>query len=45
MKKQDARRLDYKGLTQLRHHAVAAVQRGESPELVARVMGISRAAL
>jgi transposase len=45
MKKQDARQLDYKGLTQLRKQAVAAVQRGESPELVARVMGISRAAI
>jgi transposase len=45
MKKQDARQLDYKGLTQLRQQAVAAVQRGESPELVARVMGVSRAAL
>jgi len=45
MKKQDARQLDYKGLTQLRKQAVAAVQRGESPELVARVMGFSRAAI
>ena len=45
MKKQDARQLGYKGLTQLRQQAVAAVQRGESPELVARVMGISRAAI
>jgi len=45
MKKQDARRLDHKGLTQLRQRAVTAVQRGESPEVVARVMGISRAAV
>ena len=45
MKKQDARRLDRKGLTQLRQRAVTAVQGGESPEVVARVMGISRAAV
>jgi len=45
MKKQDARRLDHKGLTQLRQRAVTAVQGGESPEVVARVLGISRAAL
>jgi transposase len=45
MEKQDARRLDHKGLTQLRQRAVTAVQRGESPEIVARVMGISRAAV
>jgi transposase len=42
MKKQDARRLDHKGLTELRHRAVNSVQDGESPEVVARVMGISR---
>jgi transposase len=45
MKKQDARKLDHKGLTQLRQRAVNAVQNGESPEIVARVLGISRAAL
>jgi transposase len=45
MKKQDARKLDHKGLTQLRQRAVQAVQDGESPEIVARVLGISRAAI
>jgi len=45
MKKRDARRLEHKGFTQLRQRAVAAVQGGESPELVACVMGISRAAI
>jgi transposase len=45
MKKQDARRLDHKGLTELRQRAVNAVQNGESPEIVARVFGISRAAI
>jgi transposase len=42
MEKQDARKLDHKGLTELRRRAVAAVQSGESPEVVARVFGISR---
>jgi transposase len=42
MEKQDARRLDHKGLTELRRRAVASVQSGESPEVVARVFGISR---
>jgi len=45
MKKQDARKLDHKGLTQLRQRAIHAVQNGESPEIVARVLGISRAAI
>lgn len=45
MKKQDARKLDHKGLTQLRQRAVNAVQNGESPEIVARVLGVSRTAL
>jgi transposase len=45
MRKQDARKLDHKGLTQLRQRAVQAVQDGESPEIVARVLGVSRAAL
>jgi transposase len=45
MQKQDARRLDHKGLTELRQRAVNAVQNGESPEIVARVFGISRAAI
>ena len=45
MNKQDARKLDHKGLTQLRQHAIHAVQNGESPEIVARVLGVSRAAI
>jgi len=45
MKKQDARKLDHKGLTQLRQRAIHAVQNGERPEIVARVLGISRAAI
>ena len=45
MKKQDARKLDHKGLTQLRQRAIQAVRNGESPEIVARVLGVSRAAI
>ena len=45
MKKQDARRLTHQGLTELRQRAVRSVQAGESPEIVARVMGVSRQAL
>jgi len=45
MKKQDARRLTHKELTDLRHRAIHAVHAGESPEVVARVMGVSRQAL
>lgn len=33
------------GLTELRHRAVSAVQNGESPEVVARVFGVSRGAI
>lgn len=42
MKSQDARKLSHDKLTELRIRAVAAVQKGESPEGVARVMGIHR---
>ncbi|MBW2154476.1 MAG: IS630 family transposase [Deltaproteobacteria bacterium] len=42
MRKQDARKLDHKALTELRKRAVNSVQEGESPEVVARVFGISR---
>jgi transposase len=45
MEKQDARRLTHEELTELRRRAVASVQNGESPEVVARVMGISRGAM
>lgn len=38
----DCRRLDHKTLTELRQRGVASVQQGESPELVARALGISR---
>lgn len=38
----DARRLSHDKLTELRKRGVAAVQEGESPEDVARVLGVSR---
>lgn len=38
----DARRLDHKTLTELRKRAVASVQAGESPEAVARALGVHR---
>lgn len=41
----DARRLTHAQLTELRKRAVAAVQNGESPEDVARVLRVSRAAV
>ena len=41
----DARRLDRKTLTELRKRAVMSVQRGESPEVVARVLQVSRQAM
>jgi transposase len=42
MKKNDARRLDHKTLTELRKRAVSSVQEGQSPEIVAKAMGINR---
>lgn len=42
---QDARRLDHKALTELRRRAVTSIQDGESPEVVARVLGVSRGAV
>lgn len=42
MKKNDARKLDHKTLTELRNRAVSSVQDGESPEVVARALGINR---
>ena len=45
MKSQDARKLSHDKLTELRRRAVAAVQNGESPEDVARVMGVNRASV
>jgi transposase len=41
----DARRLDYKTLTELRKRAVGSVHDGESPEIVARALSISRATM
>jgi len=40
--KMDARKLDHKTLEAMRLRAVRQVQAGESPELVARVLRISR---
>lgn len=40
--KRDARKLTHDQLTELRKRAVGAVQDGESPEVVARAMGINR---
>lgn len=45
MAKSDARRLTAAQLTDLRKRAVKAVQDGESPETVARVLGIHRSTL
>jgi len=45
MNKQDARKLDHKGLTDLRRRAINALQGGESPGVIARVFGVSRGAL
>lgn len=41
----DARKLTYDQLTELRKRAVGAVQDGESPEVVARAMGVNRATI
>jgi len=41
--KKDARRLKHGMLTELRKRAVASVQEGQNPEVVAEVMGVSRA--
>jgi transposase len=38
----DARRLDHKTLTELRKRGVASVQEGQSPEIVAKALGINR---
>ena len=45
MKTTDARRLTHTQLTELRIRAVTAVQNGESPEDVVRILGISRATI
>jgi transposase len=41
-KDMDARRLNHKTLTELRKRGVASVQEGQSPERVAKVLGINR---
>jgi transposase len=41
----DARKLDHKTLTELRQRAVRSVQQGQSPEVVARALGVTRAAM
>ena len=45
MRKDDARRLDHATLEAMRERAVRSVQNGESPELVARVIGVNRSAI
>jgi len=45
MKTMDARRLDYKTLTELRKRAVGSVQEGQSPEVVAKALNINRASM
>jgi transposase len=42
MKTNDARRLDHKTLTELRKRAVVSVQENQSPEIVAKALGIDR---
>ena len=42
MRENDARRLDHKTLEAMRERAVRQVQEGESPEVVARVLGLDR---
>lgn len=42
MRENDARRLDHKTLEAMRERAVRQVQGGESPEVVARVLGLDR---
>jgi transposase len=44
-KMMDGRRLKHEVLTELRKRAVARVQSGESPEIVVRAMGFSRACI
>lgn len=45
MRKDDARKLDHTTLEALRHRAVQSVQDGESPEVVARAIGVGRTAI
>jgi len=45
MRKNDARRLDHATLESMRERAVRSVQTGESPEVVAAVLGVNRSSL
>ena len=45
MRKDDARRLDHATLEAMRERAVRSVQNGESPEVVARVIGVDRSTM
>lgn len=45
MTKDDARKLDHQTLEAMRERAVRRVQEGESPEVVARIFGVGRAAM
>src|SRR6202790_2063332 len=45
MRRDDARRLDHATLEAMRERAVRSVQNGESPEVVARVIGVNRSAV
>lgn len=42
MRKDDARKLDHKTLEEMRIRAVKRIQDGESPEIIARVLGVDR---
>jgi transposase len=45
MRKNDARQLDHATLEAMRERAVQSVQDGESPETVARALGINRSTI
>src|ERR1035441_8145091 len=45
MKRRDARALDHKTLEEIRIRAVESVQAGESPEVVIRALGFTRACI
>jgi transposase len=45
MRKNDARQLDHATLEALRERAVQSVQDGESPETVARALGVNRSSI
>jgi transposase len=42
MRENDARRLDHQTLQAMRERAVRQVREGESPEVIARVLGLNR---